>query len=149
AHILKINSVLELKMKNLLIPFGIDKNTAQIIEPEDAVKGRSCNCDCPGCGAPLLSRHPRINRIHFAHDSKHPDALPDSDCPLSPMVALLMMLRHLAPRLIGELLYQNQYSVRVDFTCCNERAEFYPVLEKRSDKITSIEEGGTIQVWHY
>ncbi|MCP4488613.1 MAG: hypothetical protein GY820_15065 [Gammaproteobacteria bacterium] len=44
-------------MSELLIPFGIHRHSGDIVEPEDAPKGRACNCLCPGCKAPLLSRH--------------------------------------------------------------------------------------------
>ncbi len=73
-------------MTGLLIPFGLDRNTRDIVEPEDAARGRACNCICPGCAAPLLSRHPKENRIHFAHDSKHPEAKPEEECPFSSAV---------------------------------------------------------------
>lgn len=85
----------------LLIPFGIHRDTGLIIEPQDSPKGRACNCICPGCKAPLLSRHPVDRRWHFAHDSKHKEALPESECPLSPAVVFSMMFKHISLTCIG------------------------------------------------
>lgn len=95
---------------NLLIPFGISYATAEIIEPEDAPRGRACNCYCPGCEMPLLARHPseRENkkiyvRHHFAHDSSHPEAKQSviDECPFNGELAFAIMARHLAQQFIG------------------------------------------------
>lgn len=123
-------------MNSLLIPFGLDRATGDIIEPEDADKGRACNCICPGCHAPLLSRHPKEKRIHFAHDSKHPDAKPDEECPFSSAVAVAMMVRELAGRFSGKSFFIPEYSVRHRFKCCGDLREIV-ITNKKSLKINS------------
>lgn len=91
-------------MSDLLIPFGIHKVTGAIVEPEDAAKGRACDCLCPGCKAPLLCRHPKEMRDHFAHDSRHEHARPVKHCPFSSAVAVAMMIREMVPAYVGKLL---------------------------------------------
>ncbi|WP_028877630.1 hypothetical protein [Teredinibacter turnerae] len=107
-------------MTGLLIPFGLDRDTKEIVEPEDAARGRACNCICPGCQAPLLSRHPKDNRIHFAHDSKHPEAKPEEECPFSSAVAIAMMARELVESLPGKLFEIRDYEYEYYFECCSD-----------------------------
>ena len=91
-------------MNELLIPFGIHLETGEIIEPEDAPSGRACNCLCPGCRSPLLSRHPKVKRYHFAHDSRRYGRKPEEDCPFNSAVAVAMMAREMATELPGKIL---------------------------------------------
>lgn len=96
-------------MTDLLIPFGILNKTNKIIEPDDAEKGRACDCRCPGCDTPLLSRHPKDERmrIHFAHDSRHPEAVSSviEECPFNSQLAIALMARHVAEQLSGALIH--------------------------------------------
>ncbi|MFT6102781.1 MAG: ssDNA-binding Zn-finger/Zn-ribbon topoisomerase 1 [Candidatus Endobugula sp.] len=123
-------------MNNLLIPFGLDRVTNAIVEPEDADRGRACHCVCPGCHAPLLSRHPKAHRVHFAHDSKHPDAKPDEECPFSSAVAIAMMARELAESLIGKAFFIPEYDYCHQFECCGDTEDIL-VTEKKILTITS------------
>lgn len=123
-------------MTGLLIPFGLDRNTKEIVEPEDAARGRACNCICPGCQAPLLSRHPKENRIHFAHDSKHPEAKPEEQCPFSSAVAIAMMARELVGSLSGKLFEIPDYEYEYFFDCCGD-IETLQVKEQKCLTITS------------
>jgi hypothetical protein len=95
-------------MTDLLIPFGISNRTNKIIEPDDAERGRACDCRCPGCDTPLLSRHPKDERmrIHFAHDSRHPEAVSSviEECPFNSQLAIALMARHVAEQLSGALI---------------------------------------------
>lgn len=118
-------------VKELHIPFGIDRKSRQIVEPEDAERGRACNCLCPRCEAPLLSRHPKSDekRIHFAHDSKHPEAKPIEDCPLSPYVALGMMLRHIGGNLASQSIKLTAYCKHINFDCCTAQEKSFFVTE--------------------
>lgn len=121
-------------MTGLLIPFGLDRNTNAIVEPEDAARGRACNCICPGCQAPLLSRHPKENRIHFAHDSKHPEAKPEEECPFSSAVAIAMMARELAESLSGKLFEIPHFEYEYCFDCCGD----FKVLKVTEQKCLTI-----------
>jgi hypothetical protein len=93
-------------MADLLIPFGISCITGSIVEPEESERGRMCNCTCPGCHMPLISRHPAAesNRIHFAHDSRHPDAIKNAmeNCPFNSAIAVKLMAKHIADSFAGE-----------------------------------------------
>ncbi|WP_019606232.1 hypothetical protein [Teredinibacter turnerae] len=122
-------------MTGLLIPFGLDRNTKEIVEPEDAARGRACNCICPGCQAPLLSRHPKENRIHFAHDSKHSEAKPEEECPFSSAVAIAMMARELAESLPGKVFETPNYEYEFWFDCCSY-LEILKVAEQKCLTIT-------------
>jgi len=104
---------------NLLIPFGISYATAEIIEPEDAPRGRACNCYCPGCEMPLLARHPSERedkkvevRHYFAHDSRHPKAKKSviKECPFNGELAIALMARNLAERFIGQKIRFPEFS---------------------------------------
>ena len=106
-------------MSNLLIPFGIHRESGLFIEPEDAPRGRACNCLCPGCKAPVLSRHPRVNRIHFAHDSKHDLAEPDDECPFNSAAAVAMMIRELAKNLQRHQFHTPALYRDIHFSCCS------------------------------
>jgi hypothetical protein len=105
-------------MSELLIPFGIHKVTGEIVEPEDAPKGRACNCLCPGCKAPLLSRHPKEKRYHFAHDSRHKDAKPEEECPFNSAVAVAMMVREVVTQVVGKMLETPPLEVMEHYACC-------------------------------
>ncbi len=126
-------------MKELHIPYGIERDSGDIVEPEDAARGRACNCLCPGCEAPLLSRHPQSDskRVHFAHDSKHQDAKPIGECPLSPFVALGMMLRHLSSSFAGKTIQLTTYCKSISFNCCDAAAKFLAVTEAEEAVISA------------
>lgn len=93
---------------DLLIPFGISSETGEFVEPEEAVQGRSCNCLCPGCKMPLLSRHPKDSdkRVHFAHDTRSPNADKSTieECPFNSVLAVKMMAQHVANQLTEKVL---------------------------------------------
>lgn len=116
-------------MSELLIPFGIHRESGAIVEPEDAPKGRACLCLCPGCKAPLLSRHPKINRYHFAHDSRHELAKPEQECPFSSPVAVAMMVRELAGSLTGQFISTPHYQVLLKHPCCDMRNDWVQISQ--------------------
>lgn len=128
-------------MKELHIPYGIDRLTRQIIEPEDAERGRACDCLCPGCEAPLLSRHPQRDdrRTHFAHDSKHADAKPIDDCPLSPEVAFAMMARYVAGSLAGKTIQLGAYEKSLSHPCCLPSSTLIELIAKQEAVIERAE----------
>lgn len=108
-------------MDDLLIPFGIDKDNGAIIEPEDAIKGRACNCHCPECKVSLVSRHPKDEeaRKHFAHDHRDEKNDPQKKCPLHGAASVALMIRHLASRLAGETFTTPEWIIRTGMRCCN------------------------------
>lgn len=110
-------------MPSLLIPFGLDRKK-KIVEPEGAAKGCACHCICSGCQAPLLSRHPKLNRTYFAHDSKHPEAKSEEECPFSSAVAVAMMARALVNSLPGKTFDISDYNYRYNFDCCGKTEVF-------------------------
>lgn len=109
-------------MTDLLIPFGISNKTNKIIEPNDAERGRACDCFCPGCGTPLLSRHPKDERvrIHFAHDSRHPEAVSSviEECPFNSQLAVALMARSVAEQLSGALIHLPAMYTSVSYRDC-------------------------------
>lgn len=128
-------------MKELHIPYGINRHNREIIEPEDAKRGRDCNCLCPGCEAPLLSRHPKSDdrRTHFAHDSKHADAKPIEDCPLSPEVAFAMMARHVARGLAGKTIRLGAHEKSMLTPCCFPSSTLIELIPKQEAVIERAE----------
>lgn len=109
-------------MKDLLIPFGYSNKTGAIIEPSEAGRGRGCDAYCPGCETPLISRHPRDanTRIHFAHDSRHPKASKEviKNCPFNGHLAIMLMARSLATKLLDHKLSIPKLKIRVSCRLC-------------------------------
>ena len=113
---------------DLLIPFGLDATTKETVEPEDAKRGRACGCVCPGCEMPLMCRHPSdpdspsSKRIHFAHDTRHPDAQKSvhEHCPFNGLIAVRMMAYTVASSLVGETIQLPSLHKLVDFDCCHQ-----------------------------
>jgi len=128
-------------MSDLLIPFGLHKITGEIVEPEDVVSGRACDCICPGCKAPILARHPKVNRSHFAHDSKHENAKPEEECPFSSAVAVAMMIREVASLFVGKVLYTPSYECLLEFDCCFDGATVVQVCDSAYMVIDEVEVG--------
>jgi hypothetical protein len=124
-------------MSDLLIPFGIHRDTGTIVEPEDAPKGRACDCLCPGCKAPLLSRHPKEKRYHFAHDSHHENAKPDEECPFSSAVAVAMMVRKIGEETKGRVINTPPLLWMNTFDCCGE-SKFVEVTRGASNVIDNV-----------
>ena len=122
-------------MGDLLIPFGIHRDTGDIVEPEDAPKGRACNCLCPGCKAPVLSRHPKQNRFHFAHDSRHELARPEAECPFNSAVAVAMMIRELAPSFTGKSFNTPDYQINLKHPCCGLKYDFITISQSATVRI--------------
>lgn len=125
-------------MGELLIPFGINKVSGEIVEPEDAPKGRTCNCLCPGCKAPLVSRHPKEKRYHFAHDSRHKNAKPEEECPFNSAVAVAMMVRKVCGELAGRKLVTPPFKVMKSYPCCG-RNDYVPVSRGASNTIDNAQ----------
>ena len=125
-------------MNNLLIPFGVHRNTGEIIEPEDAPKGRACDCLCPSCKAPLLCRHPKEKRDHFAHDSRHEEAKPEANCELSPAVAVSMMIREIATRTIGNILKTPSLKENIYCSYCG-KSDPITITDSASNTISDAE----------
>ncbi len=134
-------------MHDLLIPFGIHKDTGDIIEPEDAAKGRACDCLCPGCKAPLLCKHPKEKRDHFAHDSKHENARPEKKCPFSSSVAVAMMVRNMAPAFVDKLLGIPELYVSDQCPRCR-RFESILVTKSAYNRIDEVEANVTAYGHH-
>lgn len=138
-------------MKELHIPYGIHRLSGAIIEPEDATQGRACDCLCPGCAAPLLSRHPKSGdkRIHYAHDSKHPNAKPIEDCPMSPQVAMAMMARHISESLPGKLIKLSELERCLSFSCCLPGSSFIKLVPEQNAIIEASQSFVSVGGVHY
>lgn len=126
----------------LLIPFGISNKTGHIVEPDDAERGRACNCRCPGCDTPLLSRHPKDEgvRMHFAHDSLHPEAIPSvfSKCPFNGALAISLMAKHIANNLKGSVILLPELHIRVNYDDCMHE-EYVQVTSVNELEIDDVE----------
>jgi uncharacterized protein (DUF2384 family) len=51
---------------DVALPFGLDPD-GKLVSVEEVMRGLSCDCVCPGCGAPLVAKKGTIIRHHFAH----------------------------------------------------------------------------------
>src|SRR5437879_7939482 len=52
------------------IPFGV-RPDGSLIDPFSAERGLACNCVCPGCRQPLMTRKGEIRVHHFSHVGDH------------------------------------------------------------------------------
>lgn len=52
------------------IPFGF-RPDGSLIDPSTAERGLACNCVCPGCRQPLMTRQGSIRVHHFSHVGDH------------------------------------------------------------------------------
>lgn len=107
-------------MSDLLIAFGVHRETGDYIEPEEAKSGSACDCLCPGCEAPLIARHSHTGdkRSHFAHDSRHKDEFPLEECPLNGPLSVAMMIRHIAHRANGQEIHLPALNFNQTYVCC-------------------------------
>jgi len=78
-----------------LIPFGIEKDTGEILDVGETKQGRACDCVCPACQTPLIARHGDTNAWHFAHESRGTYQQTREACELSLFVSLKLMARQL------------------------------------------------------
>lgn len=78
-----------------LIPFGVEKDTGEVLDVGEAKQGRACNCLCPACQTPLIARHGDSNAWHFAHESRGTYEQTRDACGLSLFVSLKLMARQL------------------------------------------------------
>jgi hypothetical protein len=95
------------------------------MRPSKAEQGRACDASCPGCNAPLISRHPKEadKRTHFAHDSRHPEASKKDieSCPFNSQLAIALMARALASDLSGESLSSPPLRAYVSCKLCSSK----------------------------
>ncbi len=135
-------------MNQLLIPFGIHGETGEFIEPEDADRGRACNCICPGCKAPLLSRHPQDEgrRRYFAHDSKRELARSEEECPFSSSVAVAMMVRELAEQYVGNAFQTPPLDADDHCESCNDQWPI--VVTEGAEVVVGGVEVNPSEQWH-
>lgn len=78
-------------------------------------------------------------RIHFAHDSRHPDAAPSviSQCPFNSTLAIALMARHVAKQLKGSAIRLPDLHIRVDYGCIHE--DFIKVTNETRLRIDDVE----------
>jgi hypothetical protein len=132
-------------MDELLIPFGKDKTTDAIVEPEDAARGRACNCYCPECKVSLVSRHPsdEESRKHFAHDPRDKKYNPKRKCPLHGAASVALMIRHLSERIINEAIRTPAFEIRTGMKCCNTSIPV-PITSEQTNIITNARPSHTL-----
>lgn len=57
----------------VLIPYGQDITSGRMLHVTAVARGAACNCVCPACNTPLISRQGERNAWHFAHTADDPN----------------------------------------------------------------------------
>lgn len=52
-------------IKKSKVPFGL--KDGKLYEPSQVQRGKACDCICPSCNKPLVSKQGSINKDHFSH----------------------------------------------------------------------------------
>lgn len=127
-----------------LIPFGLEIESAQLVDVGSVKRGNACGCICPSCKTPLVARHGDANEWHFAHRSQKVHSKTRKECEYSFAVSVRLMLRQLAgegmkfrtPRLETSLPAHNKHT--------NEQTDFgYVVTEECLLELADVEVGAT------
>lgn len=79
-----------------LIPFGLHKESKQLVDVASVQRGQNCGCICPSCEIPLIARHGNRKEWHFAHQSRSSHAKVKKECEYSFGVSVRLMIRQLA-----------------------------------------------------
>jgi hypothetical protein len=59
---------LHAQKRALTIPFAWSTVLKRYVEASEVRRGRACECICEGCNSPVIAKHPKTRRFHFAHD---------------------------------------------------------------------------------
>lgn len=54
-------------MNSLLLPFAKRLSDGKLVSPDEVMRGRACNCFCPGCNIAVLAKQGTEREWHFAH----------------------------------------------------------------------------------
>lgn len=54
-------------MSELLLPFAKRIADANLVSPDEVLRGSACGCLCPGCNSPVIARQGTEREWHFAH----------------------------------------------------------------------------------
>jgi hypothetical protein len=75
------------------IPFGLRLSDQQFVDASEVERGRKCNCICPSCKTPLITRQGEVNEWHFAHVSKGVSKETENECEYSFWVSVNLMAK--------------------------------------------------------
>lgn len=127
-----------------LIPFGLEVESAQLVDVGSVKRGKACGCICPSCKTPLVARQGDAKEWHFAHHSQKVHSETQNQCEYSFAVSVRLMLRQLAveglkfrtPRLEKSLPAHNEYT--------NEQTDFgYLVTDECLLELADVKVGAT------
>lgn len=131
---------------DMLIPFGLDKETHTLVDVHSVPNGEACNCICPSCHLPLIARQGDINQWHFAHsgNKKKTSENIEEICQYSFFSSVRMM----ALQMFGQNLKINlpSYSAVItdSYNDIKIKEEFV-ITEKKTISLTNIETDQSFQ----
>ncbi len=79
----------------MLIPFGLNERTGELVDIEDVARGKQCGCVCPSCKTPLEARHGAKNEWHFAHLSRNVSEATKIECDYSYWTSIHLMAKQI------------------------------------------------------
>ncbi len=50
-----------------MFEYATSNETGRLLHIDDAVRGKECNCICPGCGDQMVAKQGKVKEHHFAH----------------------------------------------------------------------------------
>jgi len=81
---------------DFLIPFGLHKESGELVDVGSVKKGKNCGCICPSCQTPLIARQGEEKEWHFAHKSTKNEDKTKEPCAYSFVVSLRLMVKQLS-----------------------------------------------------
>lgn len=81
---------------DFLIPFGLHKESGELVDVGSVKKGKNCGCICPSCQTPLIARQGEEKEWHFAHKSTKNEDKTKEPCSYSFAVSLRLMIKQLS-----------------------------------------------------
>lgn len=85
-------------MLDSLIPFGLHKETNELVNVGSVPRGVACDCIFPCCKTPLIARQGTVKEWHFAHRSQGVHKETETLCSLSFEVSVRLMIRQISEK---------------------------------------------------
>lgn len=110
---------------SLLQSFALD-NDGRVRSVEEVSRGLACDCVCPACLVPVVTRQGDVRQWHFAHE-------PGVDCPRAAETALHKAAKQLVIESTGMMLPEQSAAAEVSLPGGTSAREAPP-----ADRYTSI-----------
>jgi len=125
---------------DFLIPFGLHKESGELVDVGSVKKGKDCGCICPSCQTPLIARQGKEKEWHFAHKSTKNEEKTTEPCAYSFVVSLRLMVKQLSQ--VGlelSLPEMNSTHTVQDIASGRSFEVSYPVTKESKVQLNAVE----------